>query len=83
MFKYSIRTELTRKYYERRIRTFFDFIEFMVGSPIEYDAIYLQSKQGQFFETETVSLMKICLIEDGRNVTRTKGVLLLMGTEAN
>jgi hypothetical protein len=35
MFKYSIRTELTRKYYERRIRTFFDFIEFMVGSPIE------------------------------------------------
>jgi len=35
MFKYSIRTELTRKYYERRRRTFFDFIEFMVGSPIE------------------------------------------------
>jgi hypothetical protein len=35
MCKYSIRTELTRKYYERRIRTFFDFIEFMVGSPIE------------------------------------------------
>jgi hypothetical protein len=35
MFKYSIRTELTRKYYERRIRTFFDFIDFMVGSAIE------------------------------------------------
>jgi len=35
MFKYSIRTELTRKYYERRIRTFFDFIGFMVGSVIE------------------------------------------------
>jgi hypothetical protein len=35
MFKYSIRTDLTRKYYERRIRTFFDFIEFMVSSPIE------------------------------------------------
>ena len=35
MFKFSIRTELTRKYYERRLRTFFDFIEFMVGSPIE------------------------------------------------
>jgi len=28
MFKYSIRTELTRKYYERRIRRFFDFIQF-------------------------------------------------------
>ena len=28
MFKFSIRTELTRKYYERRIRKFFDYIEF-------------------------------------------------------
>jgi integrase len=28
MFKYSIRSELTRKYYERRLRTFFDFIQF-------------------------------------------------------
>jgi hypothetical protein len=28
MFKYSIRTELTRRYYERRIRRFFDFIQF-------------------------------------------------------
>ncbi|MDW0289179.1 MAG: hypothetical protein QN650_06155, partial [Nitrososphaeraceae archaeon] len=35
MFKYSIRSELTRKYYERRIRTFFDFISFSKGSKIE------------------------------------------------
>jgi hypothetical protein len=28
MFKYSIRSELTRKYYERRLRRFFDFIQF-------------------------------------------------------
>jgi hypothetical protein len=28
MFKYSISTELTRRYYERRIRRFFDFIQF-------------------------------------------------------
>ena len=35
MFKYSIRSELTRKYYERRIRTFFDFIGFLMGSNIE------------------------------------------------
>lgn len=35
MFKYSIRTELTRKYYERRIRTFFDFIGFLCSSGIE------------------------------------------------
>lgn len=35
MFKYSIRSELTRKYYERRLRTFFDFIDFLIGSDIE------------------------------------------------
>ena len=33
MFKYSIRSELTRKYYERRLRTFFDFIDFSVKVP--------------------------------------------------
>jgi hypothetical protein len=31
MFKYSIRSELTRKYYERRLRRFFDFIQFEIG----------------------------------------------------
>jgi hypothetical protein len=30
MFKYSIRSDLTRKYYERRLRTFFDFIQFEI-----------------------------------------------------
>ena len=35
VFKYSIRTEITRKYYERRIRTFFDHIEFSKGLTIE------------------------------------------------
>ncbi|HEY6588417.1 MAG TPA: hypothetical protein VIY98_09005 [Nitrososphaeraceae archaeon] len=28
MFKYTIKTEITRKYYERRLKKFFDFIEF-------------------------------------------------------
>jgi hypothetical protein len=28
MFRYSIRSELTRKYYERRLRKFLDFIQF-------------------------------------------------------
>ena len=28
MFKYAIKTEITRKYYERRQKKFFDFIEF-------------------------------------------------------
>ena len=31
MFKYSIRSELTRKYYERRLRIFLDFIQFEIG----------------------------------------------------
>jgi hypothetical protein len=30
MFKYFIRTELTRKYYERRLRKFLDFIQFEI-----------------------------------------------------
>jgi integrase len=30
MFKYSVRSELTRKYYERRLRIFFDFIQFEI-----------------------------------------------------
>jgi hypothetical protein len=28
MFKYSVRSEITRKYYERRLRVFLDFIQF-------------------------------------------------------
>ena len=31
MFKYSIRSELTRKYYERRLRKFLDFIQFEIA----------------------------------------------------
>src|SRR5215203_611581 len=37
MFKYAIKTEITRKYYERRLKKFFDFIEFeMADKAIEY-----------------------------------------------
>ena len=35
MFNFSIRSELTRKYYERRIKRFFDFIEFSADKEIE------------------------------------------------
>lgn len=35
MLKFSIRSEATRKYYERRIRRFFDFIEFSPDKGIE------------------------------------------------
>ena len=31
MFKYAIKTEITRKYYERRLKKFFDFIEFEIS----------------------------------------------------
>ena len=37
MFKYAIKTEITRKYYERRLKKFFDFIEFEIDEKdIEY-----------------------------------------------
>ena len=35
MLKFSIRSEATRKYYERRITRFFDFIEFSPDKGIE------------------------------------------------
>lgn len=35
MFKFSVRSEVTRKYYERRIKRFFDFIDFSLDSDIE------------------------------------------------
>ena len=35
MFNYSIRNELTRKYYERRLKTFFDYTGFEVHSDLE------------------------------------------------
>ena len=35
MFAYSIRSEVTRKYYERRIIRFFDFIEFEASRGLE------------------------------------------------
>jgi hypothetical protein len=38
MFKHAIKTEITRKYYERRLKKFFDFIEFEIvaDKDIEY-----------------------------------------------
>jgi hypothetical protein len=40
MFKYAIKTEITRKYYERRLRKFFDFIEFEMGDKGIYYITY-------------------------------------------
>lgn len=35
LFKYSVRSESTRKYYERRLKKFFDFIDFSLGTITE------------------------------------------------
>jgi hypothetical protein len=35
MFTYSMRSELTRRYYERRLYRFFDFIEFEASNGLE------------------------------------------------
>src|SRR5215208_6955272 len=44
MFKYAIKTELTRKYYERRLKKFFDFIEF------ETKVLSIESRCNEFVE---------------------------------
>ena len=47
MFNYAIKTEITRKYYERRLKKFFDFIEFEIvaDKTLNIDVINLQKKQ--------------------------------------
>ena len=40
MFKYSIRSELTRKYYERRLRKFFDVIHFEVITLLKWLVVF-------------------------------------------
>jgi hypothetical protein len=45
MFKYAIKTELTRKYYERRLKRFFDFIEFETNINEIEGVLHLQTGQ--------------------------------------
>ena len=49
MFRYSVRAEVTRKYYERRLRKFFDFIEFEV----EVKEIERSKEVGTYYEKQT------------------------------
>jgi hypothetical protein len=44
MFKYSVRGELTRRYYERRLRKFFEFIKFSPEKDIEKVCNYFADK---------------------------------------
>ena len=41
MFTYGIRSPLTRKYYERRLKTFFDFID-LQGTTIGASNIFAE-----------------------------------------
>src|SRR5437763_5281033 len=72
MFKYSIRSELTRKYYERRLRRFFDFIQRRTGverskfDSAEHDILNLQngllnSETGEFTEHSPTHLSLVQL----------------------
>lgn len=66
MFKFSIRSELTRKYYERRIRIFFDFIGFMIGSEIEKRVNVFAKKAGKDNNWTTVNIIKFLQYEKER-----------------
>lgn len=58
LFKYAVRTEITRRYYERRIRTSFDFIGFMVGSVIEERCNLFSEKGKEANEWALTGLIK-------------------------
>jgi hypothetical protein len=47
LFKYAIKTEITRKYYEKRLKKFFDFIEFEITDK------NIESKCNKFAEKAT------------------------------
>jgi hypothetical protein len=49
MFKYAIKTEITRKYYERRLNKFFDLIKFEVADK------KIESKCNKFAVTNKIS----------------------------
>lgn len=44
MFKYAIKTKITGKYFERRLKKFFDFIEYEIR---DKDIKYSLNKCGQ------------------------------------
>jgi hypothetical protein len=48
MFKYAIKTEITERYYERRLKKFFDFIEFEIANK------EVESKWNKFAEKSKV-----------------------------
>ena len=65
MFKYSIRSELTRRYYERRIRTFFDFIGFLTSSEIEERCNLFAQKGKRDTNWATIQIVTFLQFERG------------------
>ena len=41
LFIYAVRSQITRDYYLRRLRIFFDYIDLLNGKPIKKDVIFL------------------------------------------
>lgn len=66
MFKYSVRSELTRKYYERRIRTFFDFIGYLTGSDVEKRCNFFAQKAKNDDNWTTLQLIRFLQYEKER-----------------
>ena len=58
MFKYAIKTDITRRYYERRLKKFFDFIEYEITDKnIEYRC----NKFGWFLEVTSHYCRFVCI----------------------
>lgn len=66
MFKYSIRSELTRKYYERRLRTFFDFLGFQSGSEIKERCNQFAQKGKEDTDWTIVQIIRFLQYEKNR-----------------
>ena len=45
MFVFGIRTQITRDYYLRRLKIFFNYIDFFVDKQSKKDVIFLRIKQ--------------------------------------
>ncbi|HEX5920194.1 MAG TPA: hypothetical protein VFY55_00275 [Nitrososphaeraceae archaeon] len=68
LFVYAIRTQITRDYYLRRLRTFFDFIELLPNSRIEnrcnrFSAIAIKDHNWTFSKISPIDCVVIRSIQ--------------------
>ena len=66
IFKYSIRSELTRRYYERRIKKFFDYIGFLPGSELEKQCNVFAKKATRNNNWAVVNIIRFLQYEKAR-----------------